>query len=229
VKVAIMQPYFFPYIGYWQLINAVDTFVMYDDVNFIKKGYINRNSILIDNDAHIITLSLMGASQNKLINKIDVGNNKEKILKTIEFAYRKSPQFKNVYPLIVKIMQYDEKNLAKFLGVSIKLISQYLHIDTNIIYSSNIQKDNTLRGQEKILDIVHKLNAKNYINPIGGQQLYDYESFKKENIKLNFLKTKDIEYPQYKNNFVSNLSILDILMFNSIEDIHKMLSEYILI
>lgn len=224
-----MQPYFFPYIGYWQLINAVDTFVMYDDVNFIKKGYINRNSILIDNDAHIITLSLMGASQNKLINKIDVGNNKEKILKTIEFAYRKSPQFKNVYPLIVKIMQYDEKNLAKFLGVSIKLISQYLHIDTNIIYSSNIQKDNTLRGQEKILDIVHKLNAKNYINPIGGQQLYDYESFKKENIKLNFLKTKDIEYPQYKNNFVSNLSILDILMFNSIEDIHKMLSEYILI
>ena len=83
MTVAIMQPYLFPYIGYWQLIHAVDTFVIFDDVNYIKKGYINRNNILVNGQKQTFTLELMSASQNKLINDIDIGNNIEKVMESI--------------------------------------------------------------------------------------------------------------------------------------------------
>ena len=157
MTLAIMQPYFFPYIGYWQLINAADTFVIYDDVNFIKKGYINRNSILLSGRPHVFTLKLIGASQNKLINEIEVGDNSRKILKTIEMSYKKSPYFHIVFPIIKDILNNKEKKLAKFLGYSIKRISEYLEIDTRFIYSSDIEKDNALKAQDKILDLSKKL------------------------------------------------------------------------
>ncbi|WP_332444481.1 WbqC family protein [Wolinella succinogenes] len=229
MTVAIMQPYFFPYIGYWQLINAVDTFVIYDDVNYINKGYINRNSILVNGKSQQFTIELMGASQNKLINEIEVGNNLKKLLKTIEMSYKKAPYFDIVFPAIEDVLSQKENNLAKFIGYSIQKISNYLEIGTNFIYSSDIEKDNSLKAQDKILDICQKLNANNYINAIGGQELYDKKRFQEQSIVLNFLKTQLVEYKQYKNEFVPYLSIIDILMFNSIADVKDMLKRYELI
>jgi hypothetical protein len=229
MTIAIMQPYFFPYIGYWQLINAVDTFVIYDDVNFIKKGYINRNSILVGGKSQKFTLELIGASQNKLINEIAVGNNSKKLLKTIEMSYKKAPYFESVFPLIESILNNEEKNLAKYLGYSLKKISNYLKIDTNIIYSSDIEKDNSLKAQDKILDICDILQADKYINAIGGQELYNKDDFKSKDIELNFLDTDLIEYKQLKNEFVPYLSIIDIMMFNSKDEIKKMLVRYELV
>lgn len=229
MTLAIMQPYLFPYIGYWQLINAVDTFVIFDDVNFIKKGYINRNSILVGGKSQQITLELIGASQNKHINEIEVGNNSQKLLKTIEMNYKKAPYFSNVFPIIENILNNKEKNLAKFIGYSLEQISNYLNIDTQFIYSSNIEKDNSLKAQEKILDICKKLDTTNYINAIGGQELYDKAKFQEQNIELNFLDTKLIEYKQFKNEFVSYLSIIDVLMFNTKDEIKNMIVNYNLI
>ena len=183
MTLAIMQPYLFPYIGYWQLINAVDVFVIFDDVNFIKKGYINRNLILVGGKSQQFTLELIGASQNKLINEIEVGNNSQKLLKTIEMSYKKAPYFDNVYPIIEDILNNKEKNLAKFIGYSLEQISSYLKLNTKFIYSSDIEKDNSLKAQDKILDICKKLNATSYMNAIGGQELYSKEIFKENGIE----------------------------------------------
>jgi len=140
MTVAIMQPYLFPYIGYWQLIDAVDTFVILEDVNFINKGYINRNSILVNGKSQQFTLELISRSQNKLINEIEIGNNSKKLLKTIEMSYKKAPYFKTIFPVIEDILNQKEKNLAKFIGYSLQKVSSYLEIDTQFIYSSNIKK-----------------------------------------------------------------------------------------
>ena len=218
-----MQPYLFPYIGYWQLINAVDVFVIFDDVSYIKKGYINRNSILLNGQGQRITLELIGASQNKLINEIEIRGNSKKILRTIELSYSKAPYFKEIFPIIEEILNQEEKNLAKFIGYSLEKISNYLKIDTKFLYSSSIKKDNSLKAQNKILDICSKLNAKNYINTIGGVNLYDEDRFKKEGIDLNFLKAKIINYQQFKDEFISHLSIIDVLMFNDIDAVRNML------
>jgi hypothetical protein len=222
---AIMQPYLFPYIGYWQLINAVDTFVIYDDVNFIKKGYINKNSILVGGKSQVFTLELLKASQNKLINKIEIGNNSDKILKTISMAYKKAPYFNVVYPILEEILNNQEKNLARFLGYSLENISKYLEIDTKFIYSSNIEKNNDLKAQDKIIEINRKLNSSKYINALGGQELYDKERFKEENIVLKFLDTEPIEYKQFKNEFIPYLSIIDIMMFNGIDKVKEILNK----
>jgi len=224
-----MQPYFFPYIGYWQLINAVDTFIIYDDVNFIKQGYINRNSILQGQSSQRITLQLIGSSSNVLIKDIKVGKNCKKLLKTIEQSYQKAPHFEMVFPLVKNILEAEEINLAKFLGNSLQNICNYLEIDTKIIYSSDIEKDNTLKGQDKILSICQNLKASKYINAIGGQELYSKEQFQKNNIELNFLQTEFTEYKQLTNDFIPYLSIIDILMFNSIDEVKVMLQRYELV
>ena len=229
MTIAIMQPYLFPYIGYWQLINAVDTFVIYDDVNFIKKGYVNRNSILSNGQSQLFTLELIGASSNKLIKEIEIGNNANKILKTIKQNYIKAPYFEIVFPMIEDILNQEEKNLAKFIGYSLQQISNYLILDTKFIYSSEIEKDNSLKAQDKVLEICNILKADKYINAIGGQELYNKEIFKENGIELNFLKIELVEYKQFKNDFIPYLSIIDILMFNSKDEIKNMLNRYELV
>mgnify|MGYP002630765850 CR=1 FL=1 len=229
MTVAIMQPYFSPYIGYWQLINVVDTFVIYDDVNYIKQGYINRNSILIGDKAHRITLEVIGASSNSLINQVIVGSNRKKLLKGIDQAYKKAPEYEKVFPFLQIILENPEKNLAKFIGNSIQEISNYLKLNTKIIYSSTIEKNNSLKAQDKVLSICEQLGASRYINSIGGQDLYSKKDFRIKHVELNFLQTELIDYKQFKNEFVPHLSIIDVMMFNSVDSINKMLNRYKLI
>ena len=232
MKVAIMQPYFFPYIGYWQLINAVDKFVIYDDVNYINRGWVNRNNILLNGKVQRINLQMVGASQNKLINQIEVSDSelfRKKLLKTIETAYRKAPYYLETFSIIENIVNNTEKNLAKYLEYSIRRVCKHLQIDTEIIMSSCIQKNNSLKGQDKIIEICKILNADEYYNAIGGQELYSREDFNNIGIKLKFLKTNNINYTQYKSEFTPNLSIIDVMMFNSINEISKILKDYILV
>jgi hypothetical protein len=144
-------------------------------------------------------------------------------------AYKKAPYFFDIFPIIEAILNNKEKNLAKFIGYSLEEISNYLKINIKFIYSSDIGKENSLKAQDKIIDICKKLEARVYINSIGGQELYNKEKFKEENIKLNFLKIQFIEYKQFKNDFISHLSVIDILMFNSVIEIKQMLFRYELI
>ena len=219
-----MQPYFFPYIGYWQLISAVDTFVIYDDVNFIKQGYINRNNILQNQKAHLFTLELIGASSNKKINEIKIGGNSNKLLRTIKQNYSKAPFYKNVFPMIEDILNNDEKNLSKFLGFSLEKIARHLDIDTEFLYSSDVKNDKTFKAEDRLIEMSKILNATGYINSIGGIELYDKEVFFQNDINLSFLKSGKTLYKQFNHEFVPNLSIIDILMFNDKAQSKKMLT-----
>lgn len=229
MKVAIMQPYFMPYIGYWQLINAVDIFVVYDDVNFIKQGYINRNNILLNGKSHMFSIPVKNISSNKLIKNHELGidqRSNKKFLKLIESSYKKAPYYKELQPLIMDIMEFDEKNLSHFILNSIKKILEYLEIKKEIILSSEIKKKNSLKGKEKVIEICRRLEAKEYINAIGGKELYCKEEFEKGGINLKFIKAKEIKYQQLNNEFIPFLSIIDILMFNSKEEVINLLKQY---
>jgi hypothetical protein len=232
MKIGIMQPYLFPYIGYWQLLNAVDRYVIYDDVNFIKGGWINRNRILINGEAKMINLIMNGASQNKLINEIKVSEetiHRRKFMMTIKEAYKKTPYFSSAFPVIEDIMYQSESNLAKFLEYSIRQICIYLSIETELIVSSSICKNNELRGQDKIIEICNILGADEYYNSIGGRELYSCDKFTQKGIRLKFLKADTLLYRQFHNQFIPNLSIMDVMMFNSADEIKNMLNSYELI
>lgn len=232
MKLGIMQPYFFPYIGYWQLINAVDRYVIYDDVNFIKGGWINRNSVLMNGESKLINLQMHNASPNKLINEVEVLGNmvyNKKLLKTLENNYGKAPYFADAFPIIKEIIIQENKNLARYLEFSIRHVCEYLLINTEIFVSSIIDKNNELRGQDKVIDICKILGTDEYINAIGGQSLYCHEEFAAHGLRLKFLKTGDIEYKQFNNDFAPNLSIIDVMMFNSKEQVKEMLEIYELI
>lgn len=207
-------------------MNAVDTFVIYDDVSYIKQGYINRNNILSVDKPQRITLELIGASSFKLINEIKVGTNSYKILKTIRHNYIKSPYYDSVLPLIETILSQEESNLAKYIGFSLHKISEYLQIDTELVYSSETEKGAGLKAEDRVIDICTRLKADTYINSIGGKKLYEKQRFIKKGIELKFLQTRINDYEQYSNEFVPSLSIIDVMMFNSKEKIQHMLYEY---
>lgn len=232
MKLAIMQPYIFPYIGYFQLIKVVDKFVLYDDVNFITRGWINRNRILVNGKDSMFSIPLKDASQNKLINEIDVNwdnNWKSKFLKTIEQSYKKAPFYAEVLPIIEKTIEASGGLFSSIIEVNLRLICDYLEIKTEIISSSTIYQNTDKKAQERILDICLQEKANHYINPIGGLELYDKDIFAKENTTMNFIKSKSVEYKQFKNDFVPWLSIIDVLMFNSKEEINKFLDNYELV
>lgn len=226
MKIGIMQPYFMPYIGYWQLINAVDKYVVYDDVNYIKKGWINRNNVLVNHQAKLFTISLKGASQNKLINEINIVDDFSNFLKLIEYNYSKAPYFSQTYNLLKEIISFESKNLALFLYNSIMKVCSYLDIQTEIIVSSDIPKNNSLKGQDKILEICKLLKADTYINAIGGKELYDKNIFSQQGVSLFFLQSEIQSYTQGKNDFVPYLSLIDVLMWNDINTIKTMLDKY---
>lgn len=231
MKLGIMQPYFLPYIGYWQLINAVDEYVICDDVNFIKGGWINRNRMLINNEPKLFNIQMIGASPNKLINQIEMSQDnywREKLLTRIKHSYSKAPYYKEVYPIIQDIIMCNESNLSKYIEYSIRRICKYFNINTKIIISSSINKNNELKPQDAVIHMCKILGATEYYNAIGGQNLYSYKYFQNNGIKLRFLEADKIEYKQYNNDFIPNLSILDVMMFNSVEEINVMLNQYTL-
>ena len=224
MKLAIMQPYLFPYIGYWQLIGCVDKFVVYDDVNYIVRGWINRNNILVQGEPRLLTLSLSKPSRNKLINEIEIAEGaKREFLHQIECNYRKAPQFPQVFPLLESILGNPENNIAKFIRASLESVSRYLHLETEFLMSSEIPKDNSLRGDDKIAHICGLLGAETYINPYGGMEIYHEEKFLSKNIRLLFLKPRleMIHYEQFRNEFANGLSIVDLMMFNEADVIHR--------
>jgi hypothetical protein len=233
MKIAIMQPYFFPYIGYFQLINSVDKFIIYDNIQYTKKGWINRNKILVNSSDKIITLPIKKDSDYLDIKERVLANiwEQEKIemLKLIENSYIKSPNFKTIFPIITSCLESPNNNLIDFILDSLHLLLSYLRINTEIIKSSDVNIDHTLKSQDKIIAICEKLNATTYINANGGQKLYNIDDFNNKGIKLKFIKSLPIKYKQFKNEFIPWLSIIDVLMFNKRQDIIPYLNKYTLI
>jgi hypothetical protein len=215
MKVAVMQPYFFPYVGYFQLISACDVFVILDDVNYKKQGWINRNRILLGNKPKLITLAVESASQNKLINQLYVSSNKTKLLSTIYHCYSKAPFFKSTFPLIEDIFSCNQKNLVDFLSYSLIKVSEYFEIERKWYWSSKLDTAPKNSGQSRIIHLCRKLSAEHYINLPGGRELYEHKTFSDSGVKLSFINSFQRSYEQFDNNFVDNLSIIDLMMFNS--------------
>jgi hypothetical protein len=230
MRIAVMQPYLFPYIGYFQLINSVDKFVFYDDVNFIKNGWINRNKILINDNANYLTMPLIAASSNKLINEIKIVNKRRKLIKSISQAYKKAPFYNEIMPLIECCLLFDTDYISQIAQNSVETVANYIGL--NVVFETSSKSySNTrhLKKAERLIAICNINNASQYINAIGGMDLYSKEQFAKENIQLNFLKSLTYKYAQFKKPFVKNLSIIDILMFNSVGETKEFLDQYKLV
>lgn len=218
----VMQPYIFPYIGYFQLVKSADHFVFYDDVDFIKGGWINRNRISINGQGKIFTIPLLNSSSNKKINQIGIfrkSKDIQKILKSIKFEYSKAPYFQDVYPWVETIFNTEYSSIASMAGQSVIKTSEYLKLDTTFCYSSELAPETqNLSRSQRLISITKKLNSSHYINSIGGIGLYTKEEFEKAGIKLDFLKPVISEDDQ--------LSIIDKIMYNSIQDIQNQLLNF---
>lgn len=226
MRVAIMQPYFFPYVGFFQLIHAVDKFVIYDDVNYIKGGWINRNYFLSPNGKILCTMRVAKASSFTLINSMQIIDDFIKLSRTIEFAYSKAPYYAKVYPLLKEVFTGNKKNLALFNANALQLVSSYIGLDAEFLISSECLKDKNSVGQEKVISLCKSIGGSQYVNPIGGQNLYHHDDFARNGIKLSFLESRAKSYYQMKPHFTPNLSIIDVLMYNSVDEIRKLLTEY---
>ena len=225
------QPYFLPYIGFWQMISAVDLYEICDDFSYIKGGWVNRNRILINGKPSFFNIEVQHATSNKAINELELSEiNVEKKLWQLTCAYAKAPYFKNGMAIAEQVFSCPDKNMARFLITSIKVICDYLDIKTKIILSSEYDRDRSLKKEQSIYQCCKIWGADTYYNAIGGQELYSFDDFRKNGINLAFIKTNDIRYHQfYGQEFVPNLSILDVIMFNPVEKIQEMLKEYTLI
>ena len=212
-----MQPYFLPYIGYFQLIAAVDTFIVYDNIKYTKKGWINRNRMLRDGKDVTFSLPLKGGSDFLDIREREIAADfdADKMLNQFANAYRRAPYFPQTFPLVEKIVRGPERNLFRFLHQSIIQICADLGITTQIRISSDIHIDHQLKNENKVLALCEAVGADTYVNAIGGKELYSKETFRDKGIDLKFLQSKPFEYAQFGDPFVPWLSILDVMMFNS--------------
>lgn len=229
MTIAIMQPYFFPYIGYFQLMNAVDEFIVYDNIEYTKKGWINRNRILLNGDDELISLPIKKDSDFLHIRDrvlADIWKDERiKLLNKIREAYRKAPYFSSAFSCIEECLFFEEENLFNFIFYSLEKLKAFLNIQTNLIVSSALEIDHQLKSAQKVIAICQSRNATNYINPIGGVELYDKDQFQNNGIHLSFLKTSDVVYKQFNHDFVHFLSIIDVMMFNSGDEIQRFLNE----
>lgn len=234
MTLGIMQPYLFPYIGYFQLISMVDLFVIADDVQWINGGWINRNRILTHGREKLITLPMQrDSSRRSPINQRELGQDiekqKVKLLRGIEGAYRHTPMFDSAYDLVKRCFEYKETNIAHFTTNALAECCQYLEIETPFIFSSKVNKQRELQAEEMVLEINTALSADHYVNPIGGTKLYNREHFNNRGLELSFLKSREIRYDQFNKTFTPSLSIIDVLMYNSKEQVAEMLPEFDLV
>ena len=222
---AIMQPYFFPYIGYFQLIAAVDMFILYDSIKYTKKGWINRNRMLQNGKDVMFSLPLESGSDtlDVLDRELAADFNREKFLNRFKGAYRCAPYFSKTFPLLEKIVRYEDRNLFRFLHHSIIKTCEHMGITTEIKISSDIAIDHGMKNQDKVLALCESIGASTYVNAIGGMELYSKKPFQEKGIELKFIRSKPLEYTQFGDEFVPWLSIIDVMMFNPIETIKESL------
>jgi hypothetical protein len=226
MKTAIMQPYFLPYVGYFQLIAAVNKFVLYDRIKYTKKGWINRNRMLLNGSDAIFSLPLKKGSDSLEVVEREISDDFSpgRLLAQFSGAYKKAPNFEETYELLRLMLNHDDRNLFRFIHYTLTQVCSHLGIDTDIQISSSLPFDNELKGEDKVLAICKAVGAKTYLNSIGGKEIYSRESFAEHGIELKFLNARTVEYRQFGANFVPFLSIIDLLMFNTREAVSEVVS-----
>ena len=220
-RVGIMQPYFFPYTGYFSHMFACDLFVLYDNIQYTKKGWINRNRIF--SNGHIVPITIPLAKGRDLLpifeRQLAVDFSGEKILRQLRGAYSQAPGWKEIETLVGSIFQQGHRNLFDFLFESLSSTAQLLEIDTPLIPSSKISLEEGAGGQNRVLGICSALEATVYVNPISGRHLYDPEAFQKQGISLEFISSSPRSLPRKESALpetvvpddLNRLSILDVI------------------
>jgi hypothetical protein len=223
MKLGIMQPYFLPYIGYFHLLASVDQFIVYDNIKYTKKGWISRNRMLLNGTDAMFSLALKKGSDSLDVVERELATDfdRTKLINQFKGAYGRAPQFELTYPVLERIVQHDEANLFRYIYHSIVRLSEYLGIETEIRISSEIAIDHELKGQDKVLALCKAAGADTYINTIGGVELYAKDDFRIQGIDLQFIKARPFEYAQFGAPFVPWLSIVDVLMFNSLQVVRE--------
>jgi len=226
MKIALMQPYLFPYIGYYQLVQAVDEFIFFDDVNFSKKSFISRNTILVNGVKAQFRLPVVKKSQNRRIQEHEFIGEYDEFFALIRAGYEKTPYFDDVFPIVEETLSTQNRGVAKVNAFSIQLVSDYLGLKSTFSFSSELAIEDKYKAQSRVIKICKTKMADCYVNSIGGLHLYDARAFKEKGINLKFLKPRSIEYRQNQKNFVPSLSIIDVLMWNSKDEILELLGNY---
>lgn len=229
MKVAIMQPYLFPYLGYYQLVSCADMFVLYDDVSFIKQGYINRNSILMNGRPTRMTIPVPGASSNKRIMELTFASDVSKVLKTVKQAYAKAPFYDDVFPLVERVLTNSDRDITTTCKQGILEVFDYLGISKRVVRSSALEFDRNLPAADRLMAICDRLGSSEYVNSIGGQKLYSKEYFGERGKSLSFLEMHDISYTQGVSEFVPYLSMIDVLMWCDKPTVRGLLQQYTLV
>lgn len=237
MKLGIMQPYFFPYLGYFSLIKYTDKWIVFDTVQYIERGWINRNRIINPNKPEdmYINIPLENHHRDILIKDVLISSNenyKDKILAQLWSSYRKRAKyFNNIYKLVEEVLALNTKSITELNVYALKKVNDYLEIpfDYEIFSKMNLTIDEVHDSGEWALNISKALNASEYVNPPGGIELFNREKFKQNNIDLKFLKINLRPYNQKKAKFIEGLSIIDVMMFNDIKTINKMLEDYTII
>lgn len=228
MKLAIMQPYLLPYIGYFQLVGAVDVMVVYDNIKYTKKGWINRNRYLLNGGDATFSVPLERGADHLEIGqrRIAPDFNRTRLLAQIREAYRKAPHVNATLPLVEAVIGGQAENLFDFLLDGLRTTCAHLGLHTPLVASSSVPADHALRGQDRVIDIARALGADTYVNPIGGTGLYARDAFADTGLALRFLRARPLEYPQLGADFVPWLSIVDVLMFNGVERTRELLAHY---
>jgi hypothetical protein len=225
MRVAIMQPYFFSYIGYFQLIESVDLFIIYDNIEYTKKGWINRNRFLRNGAAFVFTVPLRKDSDFLDVKDRAVADDfdRGKLVNQLREAYRRAPHFQEAFPVVERAVMLPRENLFEYVHGSVVEVCRYLGIETRIVPSSSILIAPALKAEERVLALCKAAGASLYVNAIGGQGLYSREQFEARGMELKFLKSHAITYTQFGDPFVPSLSIVDVMMFNSVAKIREFL------
>lgn len=227
MKLAVMQPYIFPYLGYFHLIMSSDVFVVYDDVSFIKQSYINRNNIALGGNKHRFSIPVPKSSSNIMIKDLEYDDKNGKLLKTISQAYAKAPYYDAVFLLLKNILAYENKSINIFCMNSFLKIFEYLGVTKKIVLSSSLEYDRNAKASEKLISMCNIFDADTYINSPGGRELYDESMFSPHGVDLKFIRSELKEYKQVGCiEFIAGLSIIDVLMNNSIQDVISLLDDF---
>lgn len=228
--IAMMQPYLFPYLGYFQLIARADVFILGDDLQFIRAGWVNRNRILNNDQPRLLTFPVkkdhfaLPIMQRRLADGFDI--EATRLLNLIEQSYRKAPYFTQLMPLLERLIRFPQSNLALYAENALRELCAYLHITTPILRGSDLHLETCHDKQDRVINIAHIFSASTFLNPIGGFELYDRELFARNGLQLSFFTMNPVRYAQFGEDFVENLSIIDVLMFNSVEQTRALLEHF---
>jgi hypothetical protein len=232
MKLGIMQPYFFPYIGYISLIKHVDEFILLDEVQFIRHGWIERNRILKPIEGwQYFQVPLKKHNRETKIKDVVIDNQqnwKKKILAQIIHYRKKAPYYFQIIDMLNGFFAREYDDIVSLNNFALITVCDYLGICTPIKVFSyiNIQLDQINASDEWALNICKSMNADEYWNPPGGIDLFDKSKYQANNIKLFFQKCAIREYDQKRANFEPGLSIIDVMMFNDPIVINQMLDDY---